>query len=63
MRFLINAFMYRPGHDVVGKVHAKHIYEIAVIKQQDEHMKAIPLRSIARMIAASAMSMGINVEK
>ena len=53
----------RPGHDVVGKVHVKHIYEIALIKQQDDHMKAIPIRSIARMVAASALSMGITVEK
>ena len=51
----------RPGHDVVGKVHAKQIYEIALVKRTDAHMKNIPLKSLCRTIAGSAASMGLKV--
>lgn len=39
----------------------KHVYEIAKIKQTDEHMKRLSLDTIARMIAASTKTMGIRV--
>lgn len=51
----------RPGHDVVGKVHVKQIYEIAKVKQTDAHLKDIPLKSLCRSIAASATSIGLKV--
>ena len=51
----------RPGHDFVGTVSLKHVYEIAKIKATDEHMKMIPLESIARMIVGSARSLGVQV--
>ena len=51
----------RPGHDFVGKIHAKQIYEIAKVKQTDGHMKDIPLKSLCRTIACSAASMGLKV--
>lgn len=53
--------IHRPGHDIVGKVHVKQIYEIAKIKQQEEHLQSIPLQSLCRTIAGSAQSMGIQV--
>jgi large subunit ribosomal protein L11 len=51
----------RPGHDVVGKVHVKQIYEIAKAKQQDEHLQDISLESMCRTVAASASSMGLEI--
>ena len=50
-----------PGHDIIGKVSLKHVYEIAKIKSTDEHMKILPLESIARMIVGSARSLGVQV--
>lgn len=51
----------RPGHDWVGVVHCKHIYEIAKIKQTDKHMAHIPLESIARSVVGSTKSVGLKV--
>ena len=51
----------RPGHDIVGQVHVKQIYEIAKAKQADSHLAKIRLESLARSIAASASSMGLEV--
>jgi len=51
----------RPGHDIVGKVHVKQIYEIAIAKQADAHLKAIPLESLCKSIVGSCQSMGIEV--
>ena len=42
-------------------MHVKHIYEIAKIKQQDEHMKHISLEALCRCVAASANSLGLQV--
>ncbi|KAK9836916.1 hypothetical protein WJX74_011042 [Apatococcus lobatus] len=49
----------RPGHESAGTVTAKHIYEIAKIKQED--MQELPLQSICKSIAGSCRSMGIRV--
>mmetsp|Transcript_23036 Transcript_23036/g.33716 ORF Transcript_23036/g.33716 Transcript_23036/m.33716 type:complete len:146 (+) Transcript_23036:47-484(+) len=51
----------RPGHETVGKVHTKQIYEIAKIKQQDEAMKNMELEHICRCIVGSCLSMGLKV--
>jgi large subunit ribosomal protein L11 len=51
----------RPGHEISGTITLKHVYEIAKIKACDEHMKIIPLESIARMIVGSARSLGVQV--
>ena len=51
----------RAGHVVTGTISLKHVYEIAKIKATDEHMKMIPLESIARMIVGSARSLGVQV--
>ena len=45
----------------MGQVHVKQIYEIAKMKQKDEHMKHLSLEAICRCVAASASSMGIEV--
>jgi len=51
----------RPGHEITGTVSLKHVYEIAKIKAADQHMKSLPLESIARMIIGSARSLGVQV--
>jgi len=51
----------RPGHETVGTVHVKQIFEIARAKQQDEHLAALPTEAVARSIIGSCVSMGINV--
>ncbi|KAF7355185.1 54S ribosomal protein L19, mitochondrial [Mycena sanguinolenta] len=51
----------KPGHEITGTISLKHVYEIAKIKATDEHMKHIPLESVARMILGSARSLGIQV--
>ena len=51
----------RPGHDIVGNVHVKQIYEIAKVKLKDEHLSHLQEETMCRMIAASAGSMGIKV--
>jgi hypothetical protein len=51
----------KPVLEVVGKVTAKQIFEIARIKQTDSHLKKIPLEHLCRSIAGSARSMGLEV--
>ena len=51
----------KPGHETVGTVSLKHIYEIAKIKATDEHMKHLSLESIARTVVGSARTLGVQV--
>lgn len=49
------------GAGIVGRVSVKQIYEIAKIKMQDEDMKVLGLEKVARGIAGSARSLGLEV--
>jgi len=53
----------RPGHEKVGRVTVKHIYEIAKLKMEDVEKKgaSMSLHALAKSIAGSARSMGIEV--
>lgn len=51
----------KPGHEVTGTISLKHVYEIAKIKATDEHLKHLPLESIARTVIGSARSLGVQV--
>ena len=51
----------KPGHDIVGTVSLKHVYEIAKIKATDEHMQDLSLENIARTILGSDRTLGIQV--
>lgn len=51
----------KPGHEIVGTVSLKHIYEIARIKQTDEHLKHLQLEAIARTVVATAKTLGVQV--
>ena len=51
----------RAGHDIVGFINVKQVYEIALQKQKDAHMAHISLESICRSVMGSCLSMGIKV--
>ena len=51
----------KPGHEVVGTVSLKHIYEIAKVKQTDEHLKHLRLEAIASSVVATAKTLGVQV--
>ncbi len=50
-----------PGSEIVGTLTVKHVYEIAKIKIQDEHMKNLPLKGVVKSIISSCYSMGISI--
>lgn len=50
-----------PGHESVGSVGLKHIYEIARIKQTDKHLSHLSLESLCRCIVQTARTCGITV--
>lgn len=52
----------KPGQEIAGEVSMKHIYEIAKIKQTDEHLNHIELPSLCRSIISSAKSIGVAVK-
>ena len=58
----VSAGAQRPGHQIIGTVHAKQIYEIALMKQKDEGLQHLSVESIARSIAGSCQSMGLSIE-
>ncbi|CAG8571815.1 25014_t:CDS:1 [Cetraspora pellucida] len=51
----------KPGSEIVGKISLKHVYEIALIKQQQDNMRDIGLKGICKSIIATAKSVGIQV--
>jgi len=51
----------RPGHETVGTISLKHVYEIAKIKATDEHLKHLRLEAIASTIIGSARTLGVRV--
>lgn len=51
----------KPGHEVVGTVSLKHVYEIARIKATDEHLKHLRLEAIASTVVATAKTLGVQV--
>lgn len=50
-----------PGHEVVGTVSLKHVYEIAKIKQSELRLSGLSLEGLCRAIIYQSKSMGINV--
>jgi len=47
----------RPGHDLVGKVHVKQIYEIALAKQQDAHLATLSTEAMCRFVLSRLVSL------
>ena len=50
-----------PGHETVGTVSLKHIYEIAKIKQTELRLSGLSLEGLCRSIIFQAKSIGIDV--
>ncbi|KAG5994250.1 hypothetical protein E4U52_001308 [Claviceps spartinae] len=51
----------RPGHETVGKISLKHVYEIAKIKQSEVRLSGLSLEALCRSIIYQARSIGIEV--
>lgn len=51
----------KPGHNFVGQVSLKHVYEIAKIKKTDERHKAVDLKSICGAVISTANVIGVEV--
>ncbi|KAJ2980402.1 hypothetical protein NUW58_g6950 [Xylaria curta] len=51
----------KPGHETVGTVSLKHIYEIAKIKQSELRLSGLPLEGLCRSVIFQAKSIGIAV--
>lgn len=51
-----------PGHEIVGKISLKHVYEIATIKQSETRLSGLSLEGLCKSILAQAKSIGIQVE-
>ncbi|XP_029469668.1 39S ribosomal protein L11, mitochondrial [Rhinatrema bivittatum] len=53
------------GHEVAGMVTLKQVYEIALVKSQDESfvLRDTPLENVVKSIIGSARSLGIKVVK
>ncbi|KAH8425369.1 mitochondrial 54S ribosomal protein YmL19 [Aspergillus melleus] len=50
-----------PGHETVGKISLKHVYEIATIKQSETRLSGLSLEGLCKSILAQAKSIGIQV--
>lgn len=51
----------KPGHQTVGTISLKHVYEIAKIKQSELRLSGLSLEGLCRSIIYQAKSIGINV--
>jgi large subunit ribosomal protein L11 len=50
-----------PGHEVVGTVSLKHVYEIAKIKQTELRLSGLSLEGLCKSVIAQAKSIGVSV--
>ena len=51
----------QPGHETIGKVSLKHIYEVAKIKQSELRLSGLSLEGLCRSVIYQARSIGIEV--
>lgn len=51
----------KPGHETVGTVSLKHVYEIAKVKQSEPRLSGLSLEGLCKSVIASARSTGISV--
>jgi len=52
-----------PGHETIGTVSLKHVYEIAKIKKSEPRLSGIPLQSLVKSILGQASTVGIEVKQ
>ncbi|KAI0525750.1 ribosomal protein L11 [Xylaria bambusicola] len=51
----------RPGHEIVGTISLKHVYEIAKIKQSELRLSGLSLEGLCKSVIFQAKSIGITV--
>ncbi len=51
----------KAGHESVGTVTLKHVYEIAKIKQSETRLSGLSIEGLCKSVIASAKSMGVEV--
>ena len=51
-----------PGHETVGTISLKHVYEIAKIKQSEERLSGISLEGLCKSIIGQAKSVGVAIQ-
>ena len=51
----------QPGHQSVGTVSLKHIYEIAKIKQSELRLSGLSLEALSKSVIWQCKSIGVNV--
>lgn len=51
----------KPGHETVGTISLKHVYEIAKIKQSELRLSGLSLEGLCRAVIFQCKSIGINV--
>ncbi|KAL3320218.1 54S ribosomal protein L11, mitochondrial [Cichlidogyrus casuarinus] len=51
----------KPNEEVSGRISLKHVYEIALVKKQDEYRKSLSLESLCKQILTIANTIGIEV--
>lgn len=51
----------KPGHETVGTLSLKHIYEIAKIKQSELRLSGLSLEGLCKSIIYQAKTIGIAV--
>ncbi|KAG9259200.1 60S ribosomal protein L19 [Emericellopsis atlantica] len=51
----------KPGHETIGTISLKHVYEIAKIKQTEMRLSGLSLKGMCRAIIHQCKSMGIGV--
>lgn len=49
----------QPGHQIVGEVNIKQVYEIAKLKHTENPQ--LPFRSVARSVASTCIPLGIQI--
>ena len=50
-----------PGHESIGQVSLKHIYEVAQTKQTETRLSGLSLIGLCKSVLSQAKSMGIKV--
>ncbi|OJJ81323.1 mitochondrial 54S ribosomal protein uL11m [Aspergillus glaucus CBS 516.65] len=50
-----------PGHESIGQVSLKHVYEIAQIKQSELRLSGLTMEGLCKSVISQAKSMGIKV--
>jgi large subunit ribosomal protein L11 len=51
----------KPGHETVGTITLKHVYEIAKIKQSELRLSGLSLEGLCKAVIYQARSIGIEV--